>query len=606
MPPSPPPRRSASRSEDSTSLASNCSSLKPGTSESNLTASTSSNIYSDNRPPAVKPRQISLSSTTSSDCPPPSHSPPRLNSNGYENVWMPEDEEAWRRRPVISASRHSSSAASSSGSFPPQYSTDSSKRSSNEQVQGATALPESASSPVIKRLENLRVGEEEYAKVNKSGTPASLKNVGRSSSTSNLANFAKRLPSFSKIGRKISDQVMKPSIVLPRRGESMNLGHHREEPCDDPDGVTLRSGPSTPVRSNKRRSSLLESSWPGTQAHCGPLKVYSKSKRGQSSEKWTVLANASISYFNQKDSMAEPKENILLKDVLSVNKRTEEEADEEGRVSLVYCFDLAFMAAGEKTSLTASSSKQKMSIRTFGTASSSGRDVWIDKITQSLSYKLDNFSTKDCSKLGWVYLKIMFGGEWHQSWISLKGNFFFYTLKHEDAPERVDLKKVKNVTLIKDIKNLNAPENVAVLVVDFTDRSLYLQARQLDECRHWKSVIEEISFDNGNSLAEQQMTKDDLPVVVEECVNFVYRHGCLTEGIYRHSGVKTKIDRILADFGKNAWNVRLTRDVYSEHDVANALKRFMRTLDEPLLTESLRSLWMAAARIPDLDDRLAR
>ena len=50
-------------------------------------------------------------------------------------------------------------------------------------------------------------------------------------------------------------------------------------------------------------------------------------------------------------------------------------------------------------------------------------------------------------------------------------------------------------------------------------------------------------------------------------------------------------------FQSNAWAVHLNRDNFSEHDVANALKRFFRTLNEPLLTERLRPLFLQAAAI---------
>ena len=80
----------------------------------------------------------------------------------------------------------------------------------------------------------------------------------------------------------------------------------------------------------------------------------------------------------------------------------------------------------------------------------------------------------------------------------------------------------------------------------------------------------------------------------------------MTEGIYRHSGVKTKIDRLLEQFRFNAWAVQISREEFSEHDVANTLKRFMRTLDEPLLTEELRSKWMEATKIADPDQKLKR
>jgi len=166
--------------------------------------------------------------------------------------------------------------------------------------------------------------------------------------------------------------------------------------------------------------------------------------------------------------------------------------------------------------------------------------------------------------------------------------------------ERVDLKKTKNITLVTDIKNLSAPEAaVPVIVADLIDRSLYIQSRSEKETLHWRVMLESVAFNNGvgGSLSDLQLTRDDIPVIVEQCVNFVFRHGCMTEGIYRHSGVKTKIDRLLREFSSNAWAVQLTREAFSEHDVANALKRFMRTLREPLLTESRRQRWMGVSRL---------
>ena len=43
---------------------------------------------------------------------------------------------------------------------------------------------------------------------------------------------------------------------------------------------------------------------------------------------------------------------------------------------------------------------------------------------------------------------------------------------------QIDLKKIKNLTLVKDVKNLAAPlsHNLPILVLDCPDRSLYLQS----------------------------------------------------------------------------------------------------------------------------------
>ncbi len=83
---------------------------------------------------------------------------------------------------------------------------------------------------------------------------------------------------------------------------------------------------------------------------------------------------------------------------MSINKRETSEGNEEAGERTLYLFDVAFVASNSK----------KLSIRTFGAASRNVRDVWIDKLAQSLSRRLDSFSMSygDCSKLGWVYLKV--------------------------------------------------------------------------------------------------------------------------------------------------------------------------------------------------------
>ena len=80
----------------------------------------------------------------------------------------------------------------------------------------------------------------------------------------------------------------------------------------------------------------------------------------------------------------------------------------------------------------------------------------------------------------------------------------------------------------------------------------------------------------------------------------------MTEGIYRLAGGNTKINRLLTAFRSNAWSVQISREEYSEHDVANVLKRFVRQLSEPLLTDLLRSQFLETAAIEVEEERLAK
>lgn len=57
----------------------------------------------------------------------------------------------------------------------------------------------------------------------------------------------------------------------------------------------------------------------------------------------------------------------------------------------------------------------------------------------------------------------------------------------------------------------------------------------------------------------------------------------LFSGIYRQAGQETKIKQLLNEFLEDPFNNSLTRENYSEHDVASGLKRFLRQLDTPLL-----------------------
>ena len=105
------------------------------------------------------------------------------------------------------------------------------------------------------------------------------------------------------------------------------------------------------------------------------------------------------------------------------------------------------------------------------------------------------------------------------------------------------------------------------------------------------------------SLKNQQLTKDNVPVLVDKCINFIYTHGSMSEGIYRKSGSENQVAKLLSSFREDAFAVQLTRSEYSEHDVATALKRFMRDLPEPLLGNYTVS-FLAVSALGSTKDKL--
>lgn len=64
-----------------------------------------------------------------------------------------------------------------------------------------------------------------------------------------------------------------------------------------------------------------------------------------------------------------------------------------------------------------------------------------------------------------------------------------------------------------------------VIVLDTVSRSLYLIMGKASETMEWQRIIRAAAVNNSRSLADQQLTKDDVPVIVDKCINFVYAHG---------------------------------------------------------------------------------
>jgi len=75
-----------------------------------------------------------------------------------------------------------------------------------------------------------------------------------------------------------------------------------------------------------------------------------------------------------------------------------------------------------------------------------------------------------------------------------------------------------------------------------------------------------------------------LPVVIRDCIDYIEEHGLKVEGIYRSSGVKSKVNKL-----KIAYNTRKSVTLAGcEHSVvASLLKLFLRELPDPVLTNKL-------------------
>lgn len=77
----------------------------------------------------------------------------------------------------------------------------------------------------------------------------------------------------------------------------------------------------------------------------------------------------------------------------------------------------------------------------------------------------------------------------------------------------------------------------------------------------------------------------------------------MSEGIYRKSGSENSINKLLKQFRSDAYAVQIIRSDYTEHDVANVLKRFMRDLPDRLLGRTSTNL-IAVSKMKDTREKI--
>ncbi|KAM3969013.1 rhoGAP_ARAP and RA_ARAPs domain-containing protein RhoGAP15B [Aphomia sociella] len=212
--------------------------------------------------------------------------------------------------------------------------------------------------------------------------------------------------------------------------------------------------------------------------------------------------------------------------------------------------------------------------------------------THYLVSHLTNFPTKftsDFTRCGWCYLKEGVTGEWRGAWVILHRRVLAYYTTREPTVCTVDLRKTRCVVTQEadeETKKSCQSDCNDNLLLDCPPTTLYLHFPHERELKSWRFMVRLAAHNNGTYLHHQQLTKDDVPVVVDKCLSFVYTHGCLSEGIYRRAGSNSVIADLLTCFRRDAWSVQLDHSQHSEHDIAGVLKRFFRELTEPLIPQS--------------------
>lgn len=95
-----------------------------------------------------------------------------------------------------------------------------------------------------------------------------------------------------------------------------------------------------------------------------------------------------------------------------------------------------------------------------------------------------------------------------------------------------------------------------------------------------------------------------VPLVVERLITTIEMHGLYTEGIYRKSGVSSKVRELKLKMDEGDLE-RVDFENYQVHVLAAALKSFFRDMPEPLLTFEYYDDFLHAANLTNQHDRIS-
>ena len=80
-------------------------------------------------------------------------------------------------------------------------------------------------------------------------------------------------------------------------------------------------------------------------------------------------------------------------------------------------------------------------------------------------------------------------------------------------------------------------------------RTYHLKAENPAEAESWMSALRHTQV-SGIPISEQQLTSTGIPILIHKCLQFIESHGMETEGLYRLSGEKAKIRKLILAFNQ--------------------------------------------------------
>uniref|UniRef100_A0A3P8Z3R1 ArfGAP with RhoGAP domain, ankyrin repeat and PH domain 3 n=1 Tax=Esox lucius TaxID=8010 RepID=A0A3P8Z3R1_ESOLU len=306
---------------------------------------------------------------------------------------------------------------------------------------------------------------------------------------------------------------------------------------------------------------------------------------------WCTVERSLLFY--ESDRCPDPSMKINVKDILCLGVSRPDSSDNNGFIDRFrYTFELYLTS--EK-------------LYQFGLETPDALQCWTKAIGKaSTPLSCHCLLTREFERVGVLRYKAMLDpSQWKEGYFVLqKSNLFICPGNDGAAEDIINLKRLQELSIVTENENHEKKE---ILVLVEKGRTLHLQGMGRLDFSLWYADIQRAAGGKGNTLREQQLSRNDIPIIVDSCIAFITQYGLGHEGIYRKNGAKSRIKLLMEEFRKDARNVKLRIGDNFIEDVTDVLKRFFREIDDPIFMADLHPLWKEAVRTAkDKTQRLDR
>ncbi|XP_067664106.1 arf-GAP with Rho-GAP domain, ANK repeat and PH domain-containing protein 1-like [Haliotis asinina] len=301
-------------------------------------------------------------------------------------------------------------------------------------------------------------------------------------------------------------------------------------------------------------------------------------------KRWCVLEHGSLTYYlTEKSTTA--KDSIDRQCIHGIQETSVEKQQ--------YAFEI-------------STSKASNRLYLFAADNAGERNMWMQSLSKLICPVsiMEHVGMMEFSLGGNYYVKDNFSEDWRKSWLMVSWRLLYYMDQNQKL-ETVDLRKASSIKYQEmDRGCRKCTETGQHFVINAPNRALYIQADLVRDTEKVFAACEKAMKVSGRTLQDQQLTSDDVPVIVNRCIDAITVSGLKSTGIYRESATNSRVQLLLEELRKDARGVKM--DDFTCNEVANALKRFFRGLDDSLFTRNSYSKWIEIPGFGDQAHKLNR